>query len=172
VRPLVPVVSVATAGQRRDGRRVAIPARLWRRVEGGEDCRMTRAGSEALLQRQVVDLARWRGWGVAYRPQRGRASELDDEPLTGLVFHPRIMYRSEPGWPDLTLVRRRDRRLIFAELKAEDGKLTRRQERVLELLRCLQFDPMEYGGLLPAAPRIEVHVWRPADIERIAEILE
>lgn len=59
------------------------------------------------------------------------------------------------GWPDLVLVRRRDRRLLFAELKTDTGRLTPDEERVLETLASVA----------------ETHVWRPADIDRITETL-
>lgn len=78
------------------------------------------------------------------------------------------------GWPDLTLVRVRDRRLIFAELKRELAPLRADQERVLELLRAIVGEtngqPYANGGY-PGPPRAEVHVWRPSDLPRIAEIL-
>lgn len=76
-------------------------------------------------------------------------------------------------WPDLVLVRTRDRRLIFAELKSERGKtskLTDGQERVLGILRGLEYDgDQAIGGPgLPVA--VEVHVWRPSDLrDPIAE---
>lgn len=60
------------------------------------------------------------------------------------------------GWPDLVLVRERDRRLIFAELKSDTGRVTPDEERVLGILRRV--------GL-------EVHVWRPRDLDAIAEVL-
>jgi len=50
------------------------------------------------------------------------------------------------GYPDLTLCR--DGRLIFAELKAERGRLSDEQARWLQDL---------------AATRAEVVVWRPSD---------
>ena len=52
--------------------------------------------------------------------------------------------------PDLCLVR--GRRLIFAELKTEKGRLTPAQEAWLEAFKALR----------STAP-IEVYVWRPAD---------
>ena len=121
--------------------------------------------TETEFQRLVVQTAGVFGWGVAYRSKRGQAEP--DEPLDGLIFHPRIMYRSEPGWPDLTLIRRRDRRLLFAELKTEKGKLTKRQERVLDLLE-------EIAGPIggdPPASRIDVRVWRPSDWDEIVAVL-
>jgi hypothetical protein len=59
------------------------------------------------------------------------------------------------GWPDLTLVRIRDRRLVFAELKRDGAKATADQAAVLAAL----------------GTAAECHVWRPADLEAIAEVL-
>lgn len=58
------------------------------------------------------------------------------------------------GFPDLILVR--GSRMIIAELKAEGGKPTPDQIRVLEAF-------MLTG--------VEVYIWRPSDLQRIAEIL-
>lgn len=69
------------------------------------------------------------------------------------------------GWPDHVLVRERDQRLLFVELKSDRGKLSPDQEWVLGVLRSL-----EQVGLFDG-PLIEVHVWRPRDIEKIAEVL-
>jgi hypothetical protein len=68
------------------------------------------------------------------------------------------------GWPDLTLVRVRDRRLIFAELKARGKKPSLDQLRVLDVLRSLEQDAAP-------APRIEVFIWQEGDIEAIAQVL-
>lgn len=162
--------------------------------------------TEAQLQRTVIDLARSLGWGIP----ASAASRLEAEAahygvpapeLEGLIFHPRWSIGSEAGWPDLTLVRRRDRRLVWAELKSERGVLSRRQQAVLELLRSLAFDarcgngphfPKEFAGARSTAdwhrwldagrpetrgdccpPRIEIHVWRPRDLASgaIADVL-
>ena len=65
------------------------------------------------------------------------------------------------GWPDLTLVRPKDGRLIYAELKGDGGKVSPEQERVLELLRAAAaFNPL-----------MEVYVWWPKDLDEIAKIL-
>lgn len=122
---------------------------------------------EGEFQASVVELARGLGWGVTYQRWQREAEDLKayGQPapeLEGVIFHPRIMYRSDPGWPDLTLVRKRDRRLIFAELKAEAGKVSPRQAAVLELLHCLCSE---------GNPRIQVFVWRPSDLDAIAEVL-
>lgn len=62
---------------------------------------------------------------------------------------------SPKGWPDLVLIR--PPRIIFAELKSATGKLTGEQDATLELLRECNLN--------------EVYVWRPADLQNIAEIL-
>lgn len=63
---------------------------------------------------------------------------------------------SPRGFPDLVLANLGQRRVIFAELKSEKGKLTEYQQEWLDTLKaCGQ----------------TVYVWRPADIEAIAEIL-
>ena len=61
------------------------------------------------------------------------------------VYHTHDSRRSEPGWPDLALVRDR---FMVAELKTDTGKLSAAQERWI--------------GLLKAAG-VETYVWRPTD---------
>lgn len=80
------------------------------------------------------------------------------------------------GWPDLTLVRPRDRRLIFAELKADGAVTSPDQERVLDVLRSLTRDGMadQFFGRsnVPYEPaKVEVHVWRPRDWDSIEATL-
>lgn len=135
--------------------------------------RAVRAITEKTFQRSVVDMARGLGWGVTLSARRSMLGEaasfkVEPPPLDGLIFHPQYSLGSEPGWPDLTLVRRRDRRLIFAELKAEKGVLSVRQVEVLDLLREIQ-GLVVYGD--DVRGRIEVHVWRPSDLDAIAEVL-
>jgi len=63
---------------------------------------------------------------------------------------------SPRGFPDLVLANPEQKRVIFAELKNEKGKVTEGQKQWLDALKaCGQ----------------TVFVWRPADIEAIAEIL-
>ena len=131
--------------------------------------------SEAVFQRRVVDKARDLGWGVTLSARKAMlvqvaAYHVEAPPLDGLIFHPRYSLGSEPGWPDLTLIRRRDRRLIFAELKSDTGVLSVRQTEVLELLRCLENGmPVVFGADLH--PTIQVFVWRPGDMDEIARVL-
>lgn len=86
---------------------------------------IARAMSERQLQDHVVALARALGWRV---------------------FHPYDSRRSEPGFPDMILVRDR---LLAVELKRETGRLTRAQEAWLAAFRATEV--------------VEVYVWRPAD---------
>ena len=88
--------------------------------------------SEADFQAQVLQLAKLMRWRC---------------------YHTHDSRRSEAGFPDLTLVR--GGRLIFAELKAEKGKVTGSQQAWLTDLK-------DTGA--------EVYLWRPSDwvdIERI-----
>lgn len=124
---------------------------------------MTRldAMTEKAFQRQVTELAQLLGWHwvhVSHSPQvnRGIVTRYTT-PTHGTLGK---------GWPDLMLIRERDQRLIFAELKSEAGKVSPEQERVLDVLRALD------GRLAAvASPLIEVFVWRPHDIEEIERIL-
>ena len=63
------------------------------------------------------------------------------------------------GWPDL--VAWRAERLLFAELKRDDGRLTAEQQVVL----------VELQTVAAANPHVEVHVWRPRDWDRVVEVL-
>ena len=62
------------------------------------------------------------------------------------VYHTHDSRRSEPGFPDLTMVR--GKRVVFAELKSERGKLTPAQVGWLDAIR-------EAGQ--------EAYMWKPAD---------
>ena len=91
------------------------------------------ATSERDFQRSVVELAELYGW---------------------MIYHTYDSRRSNPGFPDLVMVR--DNRVIFAELKTMKGKVTKHQERWLEAL---------------AKTQVEVRLWRPSDINDIEEVL-
>jgi hypothetical protein len=95
-------------------------------------------------QKQVIDLARLCGWHIAhFRPARTEHGWRTPVQADG------------QGYPDLTMVRRGE--LIFAELKADKGRLTKKQEDWLEKL----------GGV----PGIKVRVWRPSDFDQVVEEL-
>ena len=113
-------------------------------------------GPEYQLQSQIAQLAHLLGWEtIAFRPAMTKYGMRT--PGTGSMAK---------GWPDMTLVRARDRRLIFAELKSDKGKLSPDQERVLDVLRALVG---RYS--LAQAVTVEVHVWRPRDFDQIEQVL-
>lgn len=66
-----------------------------------------------------------------------------------------LSVKSPAGFPDRVFVR--PPRLIFAELKRENGKLSLAQE--------------EWIADLHHVPGVETYVWRPADWSEIANIL-
>ena len=103
--------------------------------------------TEKDFQRQVVELAKILGWRV---------------------YHPFLSKWSERGFPDLTMVRARDRRLLFAELKREKGVVSEAQREWIDLLGAL-----DIGHDRPHADdvSVEVFVWRPSDWDEIERVL-
>jgi hypothetical protein len=92
--------------------------------------------TEKAWQAQVVELATLYGW---------------------LVYHTYDSRRSNPGWPDLVLVRANTGEIVYAELKTDKGKTTPAQDVWLAALRaCGQ----------------EAHVWRPCDFDAVHERLK
>jgi hypothetical protein len=86
------------------------------------------------------------GWTyVHFRPARTRRGWVT--PVQGPLGK---------GWPDLVLMRLRDKRLIFAELKANDGKLTPEQDGMEDFLQAMGF---------------EYHCWRPKDWDEVVRAL-
>lgn len=91
--------------------------------------------SEKAWQQQVIGLATALGWKHQ---------------------HQHDSRRSAAGWPDLALCR--PPRMVYAELKTDDGKVTPEQDAWLtDLASC---------------PPNEVFVWRPADWDEVAEVLK
>lgn len=70
-------------------------------------------------------------------------------------YHPFDSRRSTRGWPDLALLR--GDRLVFAELKSMAGKVRPEQQEWLDELALV--------------PGVESYLWRPSDLDAIAEIL-
>ena len=99
--------------------------------------------TEAEFQRQVVTLASLYRWQF-FHPVPG----------FGRGHWGTQMITSSPGFPDLVLV---GDAVIFAELKTRDGKLARGQT--------------HWGDSLINAGA-EYYVWRPDDLETIAERLK
>ena len=97
--------------------------------------------TEAQFQARVIQVARMYGWSVYSIPDSRRATLA--------------------GYPDLTMYRRVDRRIVFAELKREKGRVAPVQEQVLSDLRAIA-----------STGKCEVYVWRPSDWDRIIEVLK
>lgn len=71
------------------------------------------------------------------------------------TYHPFLSKWSERGWPDLAMVR--PPRLVFAELKSGKGILSAAQ--------------VKWLGLLGDCPGVESYVWRPENLDAIADVL-
>jgi hypothetical protein len=100
------------------------------------------AATETAFQTQVLELAEILGWRRAhFRPALTKHGWRT--PVQG----------DGKGFPDLVLVRDR---IIFAELKSRTGRLTDDQTAWCEAL---------------TAAGAEVYVWRPDDLQHIADIL-
>ena len=80
--------------------------------------------TEAQLQAAVVQLAKVLGW---------------------MVYHTHDSRKSEPGFPDLVLVHPAKRRLLFYELKSENGYLTAAQREWLNALNLAGAEALLYG---------------------------
>lgn len=99
----------------------------------GPGLRTTLKMSEKQFQQQVVDMARALGW---------------------MAYHTHDSRRSQPGFPDLVLVRER---VVYAELKTETGKPTFEQTSWIEALK---------------SAGAEVYLWRPSDSDSIENCLK
>ncbi len=91
--------------------------------------------SEAAWMGRVLDLARLRGWKAIHHPDSRRVTE--------------------PGLPDLILVR--PPRLVMVELKSASGVLRPAQINMLAALKL--------------CPGVETCLWRPADWPAVMETL-
>ena len=98
--------------------------------------------TEAQFQAQVLNLARLYGWRSAHFSDSRRQ-------IRPGVF---VGDRGAAGWPDLVLVRER---IVFAELKAANGRLRRGQAAWLDALK---------------AAGAETYVWRPDDLPEIVAV--
>ena len=103
--------------------------------------------TEKQFQHTVVEYARALGYLVYHQIDMGRK-----DPETGRVTFSR---RIGPGFPDLVIAGHG--KVIFAELKAEKGKLTKDQEAWQAVLRV---------------SLKRVYVWRPSDWDEIEEVLK
>jgi hypothetical protein len=92
--------------------------------------------SEAEFQAQVVQLAATFGWMV----QHSRPAKVGDRWMTAIT--------GDVGFPDLVLAHR-TKGVVFAELKAETGRLRPEQIKWRDTIKAA-------GG--------EYHLWRPDDL--------
>lgn len=72
------------------------------------------------------------------------------------TYHTHDSRRSDPGFPDLVLLAADRKRVIYAELKTDTGRLTTEQEAWLRDL---------------TTAGCETAIWRPADLPEIATVL-
>jgi hypothetical protein len=101
--------------------------------------------TEAEFQKQVIDLAQLFRWRVAhFRPARTAKGWRTPVAADGA------------GFPDLVLAK--EGRLIFAELKAEKGRVSEAQALWLE-------------SLGPSTEDRLVVVWRPSDWDSIERVI-
>lgn len=107
---------------------------------------MTKAGSEAHFQQQVLGLAGFYGW---------------------TAYHTHDSRRSQPGFPDLVLVRSSE--LVFAELKTDGGRVRPEQKVWLAALSAISLqlrhdlDQLDHDSPLA----LDVYLWRPRDFDDI-----
>ena len=92
--------------------------------------------TEKVFQKQVIELAEALGWRT---------------------YHPFLSKWSEKGYPDLTCVHARQKRICFIELKRESGKVSPHQQ--------------EWHNLLIAAGQ-EAYIFRPSQFDQIEQTLK
>ena len=90
--------------------------------------------TEAEFQRVITQAAEKAGWEWMHVGRTGKYVANGAKGTLG------------EGWPDLFLVK--DTRVMYVECKAQDGKLSDRQRRVMRILDRVA----------------EVYVWRPSDL--------
>lgn len=135
------------------------------RHAAGQTRSTPRKNPEAEFQSQVVEYARLNGWR--------------------LIYHTWNSERSEPGFPDLVLVRGSE--LVFAELKAQNGRVSQEQlnwnlgltcvsEAVREAVAVVVSGVPDGAVATPVSarhglPRVEAHIFRPSDWPEIESTL-
>jgi VRR-NUC domain len=96
---------------------------------------LTNTITEKAFQHSVLELAQLTGW---------------------LTYHTFDSRRSQPGFPDLVMVK--DSRLLFVELKREEGKPSPEQTKWLETLARVE--------------KVSSHLWKPSDWPRLERMLK
>lgn len=122
--------------------------------------------TEAAFQKRVVGLARAYGWRIFHAPDNRPAGPRNTVQAT--------VGSEAIGFPDLVLVK--PPRIVFAELKKRTGRLGPGQREWLDLFRevGLRIDTFveeagDVDGITP--PKVESHLWRPADWVAIQHVL-
>ncbi len=134
--------------------------------------------SETRWRATVVELATVYGWRCFFVENSTR--EITRR--SGARVRVRNINAGGAGFPDLVLVRARDRRLIFAELKRDAGprgggktagahrvELSPDQEAWLADLRAASRRTDSCGA--PEHAGFDVHVWRPSQYQEIERVL-
>lgn len=73
-----------------------------------------------------------------------------------MQYHTHNSRRSDPGWPDEVFAHPERKRIIFVEFKSEKGKIRPEQQAWINMLH---------------AAGMEAAVWRPQDMDLVAEVL-
>jgi|6_EtaG_2_1085325.scaffolds.fasta_scaffold24485_2 hypothetical protein len=89
----------------------------------------------------------------------------------------RTPIRGYKGFPDYVATHPVARRLLFIELKSDNGKPTPEQDEWLsELQECVKWgvavDSRGKATKQPMTPSHEVYIWRPTDIDSLTKILQ
>ena len=106
--------------------------------------------SETEFQRDVIKIARELNYEVYHHTTTGTKCRV----CGTYVNKGRIV--TSKGFPDLVMARMDPPRFIYVELKSQKGKQTKEQKYWQELLEVSD---------------VEFYLWRPADREKLIEIL-
>jgi hypothetical protein len=115
--------------------------------------------TEAQFMEQVTELAELFGWEWIHI-RHARTKESWRTPISGPLGK---------GWPDLVMIRQRDHRLLFVELKSDNAYATHEQDRVLGNLMTTEHYREACG--CKHGPDVRVELWRPEDWELIERTL-
>lgn len=116
--------------------------------------------------RTVLDLAAAYGWRTYHVDNSARKVTR----RSGSVAWVRNVNVQGKGFPDLVLVRAKDGRLIFAELKTNTGHVDHEQRQWLNDLEAVHDEVHHQSGNL-MRDHIEVFIWRPRDYDAMERAL-
>jgi hypothetical protein len=126
-----------------------------------------RAESEAAFQVAVINFAVYNGWRYYHPPANV---------IVHLANGRTKRQETVPGYPDLTLIHRRMRRIEWVELKAQKGRVRTEQKdwlADLEIVAATINDAVDDARTAMPAPyaTIGVRLWRPSDWDEIRAVL-